>query len=72
MEDTNERRSKLTWLLLEIYFKEFYFILTTLSVVGYGDGISLPDISNFENDRGIWLLMMLAGLFVFSFFSGKL
>ena len=49
-----------------IFYHEFYLMCLTLTVVGYGDSVSMPDLSTYKSDYQWLLLSMLAGLFGFS------
>ena len=50
------------------YFKQFSFMTTTLTVVGYG--ADMPDYSENINDTTLLMFMMLFGTFVFSKMAG--
>ena len=52
---------------VQTYFLSFYFVTQTFTTVGYGD----VNPSN-TLERGFVVLMMLAGVFAFSFASGSL
>jgi voltage-gated potassium channel Kch len=52
---------------MQTYFISLYFVTQTFTTVGYGD-ISAADTA----ERGFSVLLMLIGVFTFSFASGSL
>ena len=52
---------------IEKYILSFYFVVATMTTVGYGD---MHAWSNFE--RIYLIFMMMCGVFVFSAFQGSL
>ena len=53
-------------------YEQFYFISLTMSVIGYGDSVSMPNLQDNKEDFATLYLTMLVGLFSFTFFSGQL
>lgn len=43
-----------------------------MSVIGYGDSVSMPNLQDYKEDVATLYMTMLVGLFAFSFFSGQL
>lgn len=48
-----------------IYFKNLYLTILYLSVIGYGDVVSMPDLNTYIMDYTKLLFCMLFGFFVF-------
>ena len=62
-------------ILFDLYgllFYEFYLMVLTLTVVGYGDSISMPDLTYFNEDYTLFTLTMLAGWLGFSLFNSHI
>ena len=51
--------------IFKVYFKNLYLTILYLSVIGYGDSVSMPDLNTFQRDYTKLLLCMLFGFFVF-------
>ena len=51
-----------------LYFKQFYFIVTTVSVVGYGDQI--PGADGYQ-DTFLLTVTILLGILSFSYLTGQ-
>ena len=58
--------------LEQLEYEQFYFISLTMSVIGYGDSVSMPNLQDNKEDFATLYLTMLVGILAFSFFSGKL
>ena len=43
-----------------------------MTVVGYGDGVSMPGLSTYTEDYATLAISILSGTFMFSFFSNRL
>ena len=54
------------------YFKNLYLTILYLSVIGYGDPVSMPDLTTFQRDYSKLLLCMLFGFFVFQKINAQL
>ena len=52
--------------LYDLVKNEMYLMVITLSVVGYGDEVSMPDLSYFKEDYTLFTFTMLAGWLGFS------
>ena len=53
---------------LQVYFDQFYFLVTTLTVVGYG--VNMPDYNLYLSDTVSLMFMILFGTIIFSKFTG--
>jgi hypothetical protein len=51
----------------QVYLKAFYFIVTTMTTVGYGDMSGSTTLEQY-----FCILLMLGGVFIFSMISGSL
>ena len=51
--------------VFKIYFKNLYLVILFLTVIGYGDSVSMPDLNTFQRDYTKLFLCMLFGFFVF-------
>lgn len=51
--------------VFKIYFKNLYLTILYLTVIGYGDAVSMPDLNTFKRDYTKLFLCMLFGFFVF-------
>lgn len=54
------------------YFKNLYLTILYLSVIGYGDRVSMPDLTTFQRDYTKLFLCMLFGFFVFQKINAQL
>lgn len=54
------------------YFKNLYLTILYLSVIGYGDRVSMPDLNTFQRDYTKLFLCMLFGFFVFQKINAQL
>ena len=55
-----------------IYFKNLYLTILYLSVIGYGDVVSMPDLNTYIRDYTKLLFCMLFGFFVFQKINAQL
>ena len=55
---------------LQVIFKYFYVMVTTLTVVGYGSDMPAFNVS--ASDNAILIFIILIGCMIFSVFSGQL
>ena len=44
----------------------FYLITLTLTVIGYGDSVSMPSLTEIKGDYKVLVFIMLLGLLAFS------
>lgn len=61
------RQSYHDWDDIDLYIKVCYFIVTTISTVGYGDMVA-----NTQTERIFCIIVMFSGVTVFTFISGAL
>lgn len=55
-----------------VYSKNMYLTILYLSVIGYGDPVSMPDLNSFKTDYTKLFLCMLFGFFVFQYINAQL
>ena len=65
-EDYNKMMERMFIDLYDLLKNEMYLMVLTLSVVGYGDEISMPDLTYFKEDYTLFTFIMLAGWLGFS------
>ena len=56
----------------DIQDQQFYFMCITMTVVGYGDSVSMPDLLTHPEDYTTLSIIILSGTFMFSYFSNLL
>jgi hypothetical protein len=51
--------------MFDLNLKQFYLFGLTLTVIGYGDPVSMPDLTSHNEDYQYMLFSMMFGIFAF-------
>ena len=72
VQQTLKHRELLENQIYKHYYQGFYLGQLTISTIGYGDYISMPDLTSFHDDYTFLAFQMLVALFTFNLSQAQL